>query len=124
MSLLRWSALLLLLLTATTLPAQKRRATGGNGWTAPACSKITGLASIRFITAAGSVVKSDEQTINNHVSDIVASPIPNVLYATLQGSLYISRNAGCMWRLQANIPVFHDNISYLIATHAPRLYGY
>lgn len=119
-------AALVILLAALTATAQKRRAVGGAtpAWQRPACSKIGGLLSIRFVAADGTVVKSTERSVNASASDIAAAPQANVLYAAYGRSIYVSRNAGCTWRLQADVREFHDTPVELVTTHAPRVYAY
>ena len=88
-------------------------------WQAPACSIVSGLPSMRFLS--GSVEGKNRDFIRNaSVYSIAPSSQPNVLYATYLEELYESRDAGCTWTQRAHLGTNFKS-SWLISLARPEL---
>jgi Sortilin, neurotensin receptor 3, len=122
------AALLLLPIAANAAPRHRVVRKTPAMWQAPQCSAISGVRGFGFVNADGTLVRThgsgDVRSADlppmTGVEDVVATDVPNQLYALFESVLYISVNAGCTWRaVTGAAPV---DFGQFDATHASRIY--
>src|SRR5437868_6130344 len=105
---MRSALTLSLIFVGALLPAQTRQRAVrhtpiASTWLAPACTTVSGLASLRFVLD-GTVAANRENVMNRYASDIAFSDVPNLIYAVYEDTLFESRDAGCNWKARAASP--------------------
>ena len=92
--------------------AQRRRAVlpeivaEPTAWTAPACSTVTGLPSLRFTLDLGDTASANDRSpsINARPHDLVVTDVANLLYTAFEDAIYESRDSGCSWTKRLIVP--------------------
>jgi photosystem II stability/assembly factor-like uncharacterized protein len=102
-------AALFLVLALAPVAAARSRAIGPRTypWQTPTCSQITGLDWLRYVEKFEPVrvVGWKSRATNSYLIKVVASSMPNVMYAvTGDGTIHQSNDAGCSWRARVRVP--------------------
>src|SRR5687767_7381576 len=113
------SVLLLSLLVLPAFAERRQRSVRVNprpaaAWQIPACSVVSGLPSMRFVTGAVTVQNRDHVR-NLSAASIAASSQPNVLYAAYMENLYESRDGGCSWSQRAFLGDVYSSGWYIVS---------
>lgn len=77
-----------------------------NGWTAPNCTTTFGLPGFYFTRDEGRTVSINPQPLPvNTGLNVVATDVPNRMFAMLGEDLYDSADAGCSWSMRSRGPM-------------------
>ena len=128
----RTAALLALFVLEFPAAAERRRAAlpetvlEPTFWSAPSCATVTGLPSIRFTADLGDTASSNDRSpsLNTRPHDLVATDIPNVLYAAFEDAIYESRDAGCSWAKRIIVPGLGFSSVGMVTSHGGRTFAW
>jgi hypothetical protein len=122
----RVASVLLALFIALPLAAQdRRRPAQKNVWRTPHCAAVTGTPAVTFTMNEGETLTPIVEQISGvtYTYGLVATDLPNTLYAINGASLLKSTNAGCHWTTVAALEGWDFPPSLLAATGG-RIYGW
>jgi hypothetical protein len=92
-------------------------------WAAPACTTTTGLRGFYFTRDEGRTlsINTDAIPVNTGVRALVASDVPNRMYAIFADGLYQSVDAGCSWFFRSHVL---DRVTAMVAAPGGIAYGW
>ena len=85
--------------------AQEQIGPPSSTWTLPACSRIVGSSALTFTADDGATLTPATRPLRGttYAKGLVALDTPNVLLGAVQSVLYRSTDAGCSWRVLADL---------------------
>ncbi|GHF08734.1 hypothetical protein GCM10010359_07500 [Streptomyces morookaense] len=108
---------------ALAQPSLPAAAAGKDGWTPPACNRVTGDGAVTFTTDDGRTLAPTSSTLQHtgYTHGLVALETADTLLATHNSTLQISSDAGCTWTPFATLGA---GSSRLTAARGDRAYAW
>ncbi|MGW1200153.1 WD40/YVTN/BNR-like repeat-containing protein [Streptomyces sp. NPDC002536] len=108
---------------AIAQPSFPAAAAGGDGWTLPACNRVTGDGAVTFTTDDGRTLAPTTGTLRQtgYTHGLVALETADTLLATHNSTLQMSADAGCTWTPVATLA---SSSSRLTAARGDRAFAW